>query len=305
VASIEVEGDGHCCALCGLDLPNGTPANPAARRVDSATFNNRRDLASKMSPYICGDCEASWGDTYRNPPYSCSISTKDGLFPIFSRQDISWFLVNPPEPPFMMQFSNARMQPMIWRGMVTFDRNFIQIRIGEVPMTIRRPVLLKAYERNRLVTEAYAEWEHARRLEEHEEARRQLLQKAIEKADAKAARSGKKRGEVSVKEGKIPERLDPYRHVFKSLEYNMKATEPQALSHGIMMPRFEEFLRETGRTDDLELLNSLSVGEYWALGALLKQPLDSLTHPPSADRWIVLNEAKKAAKAAAAEGEVA
>jgi CRISPR type IV-associated protein Csf1 len=265
---------GQVCVTCGVEIALGAPVRLAQDRVETPSFNNRRHLADRRSPYICGHCEASWDTAYRRPPFANSMTTREGVFSMSRRQDIAWFMVHPPAPPFMMQWTVGKNQCMIWRGVVSWDDELLQIRMGDDVGTIRRSVVLKAHQRVLAVARAFADDLHRKRMADFENA------------------GGAVRGR------KAPEPQEPMKHIFRSLEYKMKATEPRASGHGILMPSVALFLQESGASEDLDLFGSLTVAEGWALGALLKQPVGELVAPEEARVWMARKAAEKVSGAA-------
>lgn len=139
--------------------PTGLPAKSAGRCqmcghtyvagdliVDAElpdTFTNWGELASAGSPHICGHCaavcQAPWLQAWMN-----AVICEKGVFKFSSNADIAYWLLNPPEGPFVMTRGDQQKQHLVWRTPVNYSRDVYQVRIGEKMVTIRRAQLIEA-----------------------------------------------------------------------------------------------------------------------------------------------------------------
>jgi CRISPR type IV-associated protein Csf1 len=141
---LEMPDDG-CCAQCAAPIRRGEPAASTALWIARESFNNKIDLGAPESPYVCGDCCALYHKDFLQK-YSKSYACRDGVFRLASNAEQSWFLLHPPEPPFIALISDTQQQHLIWRAPVNWSTAQVKVRMGDRVLLLRRPVLLRAVE---------------------------------------------------------------------------------------------------------------------------------------------------------------
>jgi CRISPR type IV-associated protein Csf1 len=141
---------GHC-AMCGLDLPKGSPCSPFK---PGPTFIDYPALAAR-SDYVCGYCMALW-----NKPFMAraakAIITTEGVFKLWSNDDLTLFLLEPPKPPFVAYLADAKGQHLIWRTPVSLSRDLFTLRLGTRKLVLRRPAYLQGVQDCALIEAATA-----------------------------------------------------------------------------------------------------------------------------------------------------
>lgn len=128
------------CAMCGTAIQTGELAD---NFLPGDSFTDHPALAAKSSGVICGDCKAVWRKEFLQK-YSKSVICEEGVFPFAKMENQAYWLLNPPNTPFIMMLSDQQQQHLVWRAPVNLSRDLYQIRFGGSVLTIRRPVLLEA-----------------------------------------------------------------------------------------------------------------------------------------------------------------
>jgi CRISPR type IV-associated protein Csf1 len=137
--------DDGCCAQCAAPIHRGEPAASTALWITRESFNNKFDLGVPESPYVCSDCCALYHKDYLQK-YSKSYACRAGVFRLASNAEQCWFLLHPPEPPFIALISDTQQQHLIWRAPVNWSAEQIKVRMGDRVLLLRHKVLLQAVE---------------------------------------------------------------------------------------------------------------------------------------------------------------
>lgn len=128
------------CKMCGFEHNQGDPVVDAAL-PDS--FTSWGELSAPGSPVVCGSCAAVSQDPWMQAWMNACI-TQAGVYKFASNADIAYWLLNPPDGPFVMTRGDQQKQHLVWRTPVNYNREVYQVRIGEKLVTIRRAHLIKA-----------------------------------------------------------------------------------------------------------------------------------------------------------------
>lgn len=136
---ISAEKEGRCL-MCGHVYAVGEPVVGASL---PDTFTNWGELAAPGSQFVCGHCAAVSQDPWMQA-WMHSVITRDGVFKFASNADIAFWLLEPPQGPFVMTRGDQQKQHLVWRTPVNYNREVFQVRIGEKLVTIRRAHLVKA-----------------------------------------------------------------------------------------------------------------------------------------------------------------
>ena len=150
---LTVEGDDHCCGYCGVPLHDGE----TAKKLNlGRNFNDRSALADRNARYRCLDCDALNVQAVLGGRRS-SVVTREGWYPVSTDAALKYFLLNPPEPPFMFFCTDrggSSMHHLVWRTPVSLSSKLFYIRHGNELFVINHDRLMAAVEANRRVAEA-------------------------------------------------------------------------------------------------------------------------------------------------------
>lgn len=140
---LPAESDGNCC-LCGFPYCAGDFVILNPLKKVRQTFTNDADLANNLG-VACKFCKSI---TARQPLQALmnSVSCKEGSFKILKDTHRAWFLMSPPEPPWVACVSDANVmsQHLVWFTPPTLDNNLMFIRHGRRLLQIRRKRLFVA-----------------------------------------------------------------------------------------------------------------------------------------------------------------
>lgn len=138
-----------CCAACGADL------QPGDRMVWSKPGKGFTDWQYLTHPTLrdgqfplCTACAVFFTSDYLRfqaaiPAAACGPS---GAWALTSDAERRWFLLTPPEPPFVAYVATTMGQHVVWRAPITMDANLLRIGVARSVLNIRRPLLLAASE---------------------------------------------------------------------------------------------------------------------------------------------------------------
>lgn len=229
------------CACCGKPV---LPGDLAVRDKDrfGQQFTDGPSLACKGSGAVCGSCSAVMNAKPLRALQHAVVTAK-AAYPI--RKDVhrSWFLLTPPEPPYVVVVSDTKQAHLVWRTPVTMDNNLVVVRLGARLLRIRRWVLDQALRDCQLVADAV----NAARV-------------------AGDAQGGRKRAEV-----------EGLRHPFVALARDFD--EP---AHGVLRREVaseDERSPESGVGRAVARLKRLGPGELWALATLAKRNIEQPEKP--------------------------
>jgi len=235
------DGDHLRCAYCGTEIHDGDLYAPF---LTSGNFNDRISLADRDSSHICGWCvKVTEAYGLHHTGYGM-FSLVDGVIPFAKSVEIAAGLLDPPTPPFVALQRASKNQHMAWRAPVNLSREMFMIRVGDVDLRVRRPLLLKA----------------------RQAALRLGLRVDAELRGPMNRRTGKR--DPYFRGSKLSYLPHPFNNAgfdpnFKKLE----APRPWAFHHAI-----DELLTEDQpqSREDYQLLKTLGLGELWALTFLLR-----------------------------------
>jgi CRISPR type IV-associated protein Csf1 len=134
--------EGGRCAMCGKLHNKGDSVFPF--KPDDS-FTDVSSLAVPGSPVMCGACVGVWNEEFTQK-YMNSVICSEGVYPFASNNDIAYWLMNPPKPPFMLMIGDQKRQHLVWRTPINHSREIYQVRFGSKLLTIRRSRLAPALE---------------------------------------------------------------------------------------------------------------------------------------------------------------
>lgn len=217
------------CVMCGGTYAKGEPIEPWAPQP---SFTEYSDLQNPAGAHICGSCVAvlARGKDFTQS-YTKSVVCKEGVFGFFSNDAVTHWLLNPPEPPYLMFISTQQQGHIVWKAPVNLSRERMFVRYNDKVLAIRRSHLLAALESAKALSEAKIAYDLAK--EEQE---------------------GKKR------KGKPPAFIAPIRmdRSLESAEMGQLATWVDTVAQG------DPALMHAAQT-----LRTATIGEVWALTHVL------------------------------------
>ncbi len=226
---IVADDDIHCGA-CGVAIPCG--GRFVVLRPDAGSFTDWQYLAVHGAPggefAVCPSCATLFTKAFQvyQTRAAAAVYSAEGAWMLSFDAERRWFLLTPPEPPFVAYIATTMGQHVAWRAPITTDKNLIRLAVGRTLLTINRPLLLEASDICRDLADA--------------------IRQEIKDTQGKA---------INLK----PD------HPFARLDRKMEDPE-----HGMIPPRFREWMRKTGRTNELAFLDGLGEGELWGLSVLNK-----------------------------------
>lgn len=142
------------CAFCGLEI------NPGDRVVDLKknifkSFMDDLSMAARGSQVLCGYCaylKSAAGLKAAGGGYG--VFSPSGQQPFCKWAEVAEAVTHPPEPPFVMVYTTALSQHMVWRAPVNYSRDLFYVRVGLKDLKIRRQRLLEAVGHCRVLGEA-------------------------------------------------------------------------------------------------------------------------------------------------------
>lgn len=131
--------DGHC-AMCGVDYHQGDWVEPFD---PGTTFTDFTALAYPQATHVCGACKALWRREFMQT-YSKVVVSSEGMHTFASNDNQAYWLLEPPEPPFLMLISDQQLMHIVWKTPVSMSKDLYFVRLGEKTLSIRRPMLIAA-----------------------------------------------------------------------------------------------------------------------------------------------------------------
>jgi CRISPR type IV-associated protein Csf1 len=134
------------------------PAGRLGEVLDvGSTFMDGRVLCRKGDvPIVCGYCLPFFAKDLMIKLQKVIISPT-GAYSISKAENRAWLLLNPPTPPFVVLFSDAQLQHLIWRASVTLDPNYWRVQMGPRSHLVNRRRVLEAVGACRRIAAAHLE----------------------------------------------------------------------------------------------------------------------------------------------------
>ncbi|MGF6440143.1 type IV CRISPR-associated protein Csf1 [Paraburkholderia youngii] len=127
------------CAMCGYPYQAGDPV--LAFRPESS-FTDYGALRGQGNKAIDGWCAATWTREFTQT-HGKAVVSRQGVFKAASNNDIAWWLLNPPEGPWLFVQMDQQVQHLFWRAPVNYSRDVFFIQYGEARLTVRRENLAR------------------------------------------------------------------------------------------------------------------------------------------------------------------
>jgi CRISPR type IV-associated protein Csf1 len=140
--SLPAPEDGHC-AYCAAKFKKGE--DYGGPYVGLRSFMDARSLTNQTPKHVCKHCPAAMAVLPLQYTQRVVV-TKNNVFQLLSYEQKAHFLLNPPEPPFYVWQSDAKIQHLSWRAEPTLDKDFIKLRVGNRMFSIQRLLVLEAIE---------------------------------------------------------------------------------------------------------------------------------------------------------------
>ena len=142
------------CVFCGDSIAVG---ERCSRFRPDKTFMNGTDLCARDTSrdVICGYCVHLTKKTLMLRTQNVCI-TREHLLPFHKLAHKKWLLQHPPEPPFVVLQSDAKLAHMIWRTPITVSKDLWYVRLGKHQLIVRMPLVHEAFESFESVADRFA-----------------------------------------------------------------------------------------------------------------------------------------------------
>lgn len=140
------------CALSGQPIKKGDAvAKNTFETSVGGSFLDAPSMAYQGGEYVCQDSLIVATGDFISKFNNCLIM-EDGVFPISTADEMTWWMLNMPEKPFMMMLRRGvNSQHLIWKTPVNLSNKVFQIRHSNYIYTINHARLMRAF---KLITEA-------------------------------------------------------------------------------------------------------------------------------------------------------
>lgn len=133
VGTVEARSPG-VCAMCGAQHEKGELVVDFEPLV---TFTDWSALRYAGSPVICRFCKAMWNREFTQTHIK-SVICSEGVFPAASNDHLAYWILNPPEGPWLFLQGDQKVQHVVWRAPVNRSKDLFHVRAGESVLSIRR-----------------------------------------------------------------------------------------------------------------------------------------------------------------------
>ncbi|MEQ9418295.1 MAG: hypothetical protein RJQ08_12200 [Salinisphaeraceae bacterium] len=133
------DGPACACARCGAAIATGDPVH---EHLLGANFTDHLALASN-APVVCHGC-ATLTQTHAKRVHArviAAVITRDGWYRAGKHTEMAYWLLNPPEAPFVIHCQTAKGQHTLWRSRVNLVRSPFFIQIGARTELVRQETL--------------------------------------------------------------------------------------------------------------------------------------------------------------------
>jgi CRISPR type IV-associated protein Csf1 len=136
-----------CCAACGCDLLVGDHmvwSRPGKGFTDWQ-YLTHPTLRDGQFP-LCTSCAVFFTSDYLRfqAAIPAAVYGPAGAWSLTGDAERRWFLLTPPEPPFVAYIATTMGQHVVWRSPITMDAELLRIGIARTVLTIHRHKLLVA-----------------------------------------------------------------------------------------------------------------------------------------------------------------
>jgi len=130
------------CVLCGIKINKGDLATIFS---PGPSFTDAHHLGYREKPtHICGYCSPFLSAVNLRNSQKL-FASKVGAFPLYKTENKKWFLLNPPEPPFVAVISDAKIQHILWKTPITRSKELILLQLGNRLLSIRMAKVKQAF----------------------------------------------------------------------------------------------------------------------------------------------------------------
>lgn len=136
-----LESSRTACMFCGFLIPSGQ-ARFAYK--PGASFSDWQYLAARTN-VLCAACVRFTENSILMATSHCVIN-KHGAWSLRKDEQLAWLFTTPPEPPFVVVWSDAQKAHLMWRATVSLDDNLIYVQIGRERISVDRALLAHALE---------------------------------------------------------------------------------------------------------------------------------------------------------------
>jgi CRISPR type IV-associated protein Csf1 len=137
-----VSKNGSICNRCGRTIEKG---EPCAVDLAGKSFTDHYDLVEQAGNETCQWCYAVKGKDIMTA-LGGTVVTSDGVFPFRSDANRAHFLLNPPEPPYLILINSEKIsENLAWKAPVNHSKRIMLAQLGSQVLEIRTDVLKEAF----------------------------------------------------------------------------------------------------------------------------------------------------------------
>lgn len=123
------------CFLCGEKMEKGIPV----KKVFSSVFTDWNAGKSRESTHVCPACcfTILTGPERRALRNFSHVANRERLY-LPNREELREFLLNPPEPPFVINIAVSQKKHIAFKGEINYSRDIFTVMYEEMPVIINR-----------------------------------------------------------------------------------------------------------------------------------------------------------------------
>lgn len=122
------------CAMCARPHEQG---ESVAAFNPLTSFTDWASLKAPASTSICRWCKSVWDRSFTQT-WLKTVVTPEGIFPAARNDHLAYWMLNPPQGPWLFLQGDQKIQHVVWRAPVNYSPDFYFVRAGESLLSIRR-----------------------------------------------------------------------------------------------------------------------------------------------------------------------
>lgn len=221
---VETTAQDSRCALCGRDIAAGEAVGTFAD-LPRQTWGESYSMChqSTYAPHICAECTMARRSLALTQVWAKALITPAGIYPMMRKTELAYYLLHPPETPFVMVQATAQREHVVWKAQVTTSQDLWWICIGGQNAAMYRPRVEQAWRAN-------AEWlakrrEEAKALPTKKEQAAAMPTGNLWRANASTYSAGRVSAEAPPDIRKLLESLRPAERWYLSRIINQSPTD--------------------------------------------------------------------------------
>lgn len=146
--------NGSICNRCGRTIEKG---DPCALDLGKKTFTDHYDLVENTGNETC-----QWCFTVNSKNIMMALGgtvvTSEGVFPFRSDANRAHFLLNPPEPPYLILVNSDKIcEHLSWKAPLNHTKRIMLAQLGSQVLEIRTDVLKEAFSKCKRLRKMFEE----------------------------------------------------------------------------------------------------------------------------------------------------